>query len=545
MRETQRTIIFVGVALVALVAALMAGPATPKPPKEYDVVGKEFFPAFENPADAKSLEVVSYDKDTAEARVFAVDFKDGSWRIPSRHNYPADGKDRLAKTASSIVGIKREALISRQPSQYGEFDVIDPLSEDTTQLTGRGQRISLKDADGKVLASYVIGKAVPGRNGQFYIRPLDTSDKNVYAAKVNINLSTRFTDWIEPDLLKLDATRLKSVAIDKYTVDEARGRLIGRDTNQLTRATPNDPWVLANLDPATEQLNEPEVRKLVEGLDNMKIVGVRPKPPRLSRDLKFDKGIAIDPATQMDLVSSGFFPAKSDDGGSEIYAKEGDLAAITDQGVVYVLRFGNVFSGTEQEIEFGFANRTDETSKDNAKKDEADGKTDDTKKADPSKSRNRYLFVMAQFNPEALGPKPEPPVEPKPFVMPEGVKPAAEGQAATADGPASASTPANTTMGEAEIAAAREAAAQAQAKFLEATRKYKDDLRDWEDRKLEGERQVKQLNQRFADWYYVISAESFDALQQGRKTLVQPKSAEEATEGRPQIPAPAAPVIPE
>ncbi|MBA4031558.1 MAG: hypothetical protein C0478_11810, partial [Planctomyces sp.] len=63
MRETQRTIIFVGVALVALVAALMAGPATPKPPKEYDVVGKEFFPAFENPADAKSLEVVSYDKD--------------------------------------------------------------------------------------------------------------------------------------------------------------------------------------------------------------------------------------------------------------------------------------------------------------------------------------------------------------------------------------------------------------------------------------------------------------------------------------------------
>lgn len=69
MRETQRTLIFAGVALVALVAALFAGPSTPKPPKDFDSVGKEFFPEFTNASDAKSLEVVSYDKETAEARV--------------------------------------------------------------------------------------------------------------------------------------------------------------------------------------------------------------------------------------------------------------------------------------------------------------------------------------------------------------------------------------------------------------------------------------------------------------------------------------------
>ncbi|ADG68030.1 hypothetical protein Plim_2204 [Planctopirus limnophila DSM 3776] len=537
MRETQRTLIFAGVALVALVAALFAGPSTPKPPKDFDSVGKEFFPEFTNASDAKSLEVVSYDKETAEARVFAVDFKDGVWRIPSRHNYPADGKDRLAKTAVSMSGIKREKLISRQPSQYGDFDVIDPLSEDTTQLTGRGQRITLKDENGKVLASYVIGKAVPGHNGQFYIRPLDSNDKNVYAAKLNINLSTRFADWIEPDLLKLEANNIKTIIIDKYTVDENRGRLMGRETNQLTREKPTDPWVMTGLDPSKEEVNETEMKKLVDGLDNLKIVGVRPKPARLSRDLKFDKGIAIDPATQMDLLSSGFFPVKSEDGTSEIYSKEGDLVSMTDEGVVYVLRFGNVFNGTEEEVEFGFANRDESKDTDTKKVDENsnDPKATQPASTDPSKAKNRYLFVMAQFNPEALGPKPTPPVEPKPFVMPEGVKPA--DSATTADGPASATAPANTTLSADDIAAAQKAAAEAQARFMEETRKYKDELQEWETKKMFGEKQVKQLNQRFADWYYVISSDSFDALQQGRKTLIQPKKAEETT-GQPAAPTP-------
>lgn len=167
----------------------------------------------------------------------------------------------------------------------------------------------------------------------------------------------------------------------------------------------------------------------------------------------------------MDLLSSGFFPVKSEDGASEIYSKEGDLVAMTDEGVVYVLRFGNVFNGTEEEVEFGFANRDESKDTDTKKADEnsQDPKTSQPTSTDPAKAKNRYLFVMAQFNPEALGPKPAPPIEPKPFVMPEGVKPA--DSAATGDGPASGTAPANTTLSADDIAAAQKAAAEAQARF--------------------------------------------------------------------------------
>ena len=42
---------------------------------------------------------------------------------------------------------------------------------------------------------------------------------------------------------------------------------------------------------------------------------------------------------------------------------------------------------------------------------------------------------------------------------------------------------------------------------------------------------MKVLNARFADWYYVISAESFESLRQGRKTLVKPKADEASKTG--------------
>ena len=59
--------------------------------------------------------------------------------------------------------------------------------------------------------------------------------------------------------------------------------------------------------------------------------------------------------------------------------------------------------------------------------------------------------------------------------------------------------------------------------------KYETDLKTFEDKVKEGEKKVKELNARFADWYYVISGDSFENLRQGRKTLVKEKGAASAT----------------
>ncbi len=516
MNEMQRTLTFVGVAVASLVVALFAAPSTPKPPSGFEIVGKEFYEDFKNPEDAKSLQVIAFDSTKAEARLFGVEFKDGLWRIPSRHNYPADGKDRLAKCATSLIGLEREALAGQRPAEHVDFEVIDPLDEKNQSLK-RGQRITLKDAEGKTLADYIIGKQVPNRAGFYYVRRPD--ENATYTAKVELDLSTKFADWIEPDLLKIDDWKLSGIEIDNYSIDYDREVIVSRDKSKLTRKNSSDPWKLEGLDEAAEEVNQDEVRKLVTSLDQMKIVGVRPKPAKLSRDLKLGEGLTIDRVVSADLGSKGFMFARSEEGGSQLVSKEGEVTARTDQGVLYVLHFGEVFSGTEEEIEFGF---TKEASAE-TKTDTADGeKTDGEKTAEEASkeglAKSRYLFVTVQFDDTLI---PNKPVEP---VMPEEPVKPADFPEADLDGAADAQLSENAGP-QADYLRKQAAYESAKAGYQSAKAKYETDLKTFQEKVDAGEKTVKELNARFADWYYAISAGSFENLRQGRQTLVKPKSA--------------------
>ncbi|MDZ4686527.1 MAG: DUF4340 domain-containing protein, partial [Planctomycetaceae bacterium] len=424
-------------------------------------------------------------------------------------NYPADGKDRLAKCAASVIGLKRETLAGQRDAEHPEFDVVDPFDEKSDSLK-RGQRIALKDESGKVLADYIVGKQVPSRSGYFYVRRPD--EKATYIAKISLDLSTKFADWIEPDLLKLDAMKLNSVEIDNYSIDTDKGRILGRDQSNLSRKTSSEPWKLDGLDEATEEVNQDEVRKMVDGLDNLKIVGVRPKPAKLQRDLKLEEGIKLDQATMIDLGMKGFLFARGESGGQQMVSKEGEVVARTDQGVQYQLHFGDVFSGTEEEIEFGFTKPDEPPAEDAEKKPEDDKKSGVLKKS-------RYLFVTVSFSPEGLGEQPTEPTKPEAPEEPTAEKPASR----------AATDPADATVAEnvgpwSEYNAQKSAYDLAAAGFEGAKSKYEADLKAREEKVKAGEKIVKDLNHRFADWYYVISGDSFENLRQGRKTLVKPKS---------------------
>ncbi|NOX53180.1 MAG: DUF4340 domain-containing protein, partial [Planctomycetes bacterium] len=144
MDQKKRTIAFVVVAAISVAIAVASHWATrPRKIAGFEKVGKEFYPDFKDPNEATALRVVIYDEETAAAKPFMVEYKDGAWRIPSHHNYPADAKERLAKTAASLIGIKRAALASRRPSDHERFGVVDPLDETNPTLKGRGHRITL------------------------------------------------------------------------------------------------------------------------------------------------------------------------------------------------------------------------------------------------------------------------------------------------------------------------------------------------------------------------------------------------------------------
>lgn len=522
MNESVRTLIFVGLAMLSLLVASFAGPARPKPPTEYSNIRGEFFPDFKDASAAKSLTLVSYNPDQGEIRVFGVEQgSDQVWRIPTRNNYPVDGKDRLSKTATSVIGIKRETVAGTRKSQHAEFGVLDPNAGKVSDFKGIGNRIILKDGkDGKTLADLIIGKEVKGRSGYYYVR--NPNEDQTYIAKVKIDVSTKFADWIEPDLLKLDATKLQTVVIDKHSIEikNGRGSITGEETNKLTRTSATDKkWKLDGLDDATEEVNEDEVRKLVQALDDLKIVGVRPKSERLKKAFQADKGMTADQRTQMELGDMGFFFVPTQNGrGAQLISQEGDVLATTDQGVVYDLHFGSIFTGTEAEVEAGFIGSDGEPKegepKDGEKKaeDKKDGEPAD--KAEDSKSKkikSRYFFATASFDADAIGPKPTAPVKPEPPTE-DAKKPDDDAADAAAADNAVKEDP-------------KKAYEAALAAYEGQVKKHEADVKTYDDKVAAGKKQVKELNRRFSEWYYVISGDSFEELRQGRKTLVKPKGA--------------------
>lgn len=601
MNESTRTISYVGVAAVSVVLAIFFAPSTPKAPDEFGDVGRPFFADFVA-TDAKSLTVVSFNEDSTRSKVFNVEEKDGKWVIGSHRNYPADGKDRLAKTAASVIGIKKEQFATKDPEQYVAMQVVDPLDEDSKKLKGRGQRVTLKDASGKVLVDYIIGKRVPNRDSYYYIR--NPAEKSVYMAKLNIDLSTKFADWIESDLLQLQGENLSEIVVNKYSIDKKKGKIVGQETNILKRAKPADPWTLDGLDETKEEVNQTEVGTMTTALADLKILGVREKPEGLSADLKSDKGIALDQIAMRDLQSKGFY--FQPDG--QLVCDQGEMIPITDAGVAYTLRFGEVFLGTELEMETGIE-------ADQRKQDEKEGKKE--KAEEKGSTKNRYVFITAHFDPQALGPKPEAPgkaakkpavkkpeteapaeakpadekpteekpkeekpadekpaedkpaeekkaaeekpaeakpeaksdeaakqgdcqdeaekpAEEKPAAeKPAEPKPEAKPEAAETKEPAAEVKPAEVKKEAAPAAAPKGPTPEEQAKadLLAATKKYEDDLKAYNEKVAKGEKKVKELNERFADWYYVISEENFLKLRLSRATLVKEKTKPEPKPG--------------
>lgn len=619
MNETKRTLIYVAVALVSVGAATATYfGSRPRKDVESERIGSEFYPDFKYPTDAQALRVVAYDKDTAAVKEFKVEYKDGKWRIPSHHNYPADGKDRLARTAASVIGTSRTAFVSRSKADQAKFDVIDPEDPDETVLTGRGQKITISKNDGTVLAEYVVGKrkeqSTPGLADVYYVRATKADDPNtIYLANLKIDLSTKFGDWIEPDLLKVDRENLNDIRIDTYTIDEQQSAIIPGEVTELTRKAPSDNWTLVNIKPNEELKNE-AINQLVSNLDGLRLVGVRPKPAGIQPDLSIDPRFARDrqlvALLRSDMANKGFFIGSNRAGGAErVFSKEGELEAGTNEGLRYALHFGQIFTGTEFEIETGLSKDAKKEKGDSKEGDKS--KTTDAKSAAKSKSetdkgkdkeqlkKNRYLMINVVFDPKLVGEPPPKPVEPKrpqglvldqpapksgPSAPASATKPAAgagtakgtnsqpadagktEGKhssvsrfddsrmlaMALPDPPASApkpdakSTPAPAAPGKAALPAkpapstkpnaTKPAAAPAapkpdpKAEYDKAVAQYKQDLEKYEKDKSEyekklkkGQDKVKQLNERFGPWYYVISAESFENLRQERASLVQPK----------------------
>jgi hypothetical protein len=452
MSETRKTIVFLAVAVVLVLATILTVPEQVTPDAFSDL-GEAFFPDFTDPNAARTLEVIEFDEETGSSRPFKVTFKDGRWTIPSHYEYPADGEDRLAQTAAGLIGIKKDDFRTDNVSDFAACGVIDPLDETVVELKGRGKRVTIKGENDVVLADLIIGKSYEDRENFHLVRV--PGQKRVYGSLVDVDISTTFSDWIEADLLKVEKEQIEKVALKDYSVNERTGTIEQRGELFLDKGE-DDTWT-ANDMKDDQEVDRYKMNNFLRALDELVIVGVRPKPAGLTASLQQSSGeVRIGTGDMLSLQSKGFFFSKD----GRLLSNEGELQATTSGGVIYSLRFGEVVFGSGVAVTAG-------TGADNA---------------DQETGENRYLMITTDFDPEMF-PEPE--------------------------------TPANTDFLEKP-----DSMWTAEDHRMKSIQLAHD---EWEKDLVDGRNLTDELNARFARWYYVISAESFEKLALTRDDLLKDK----------------------
>ncbi len=454
MSEIRKTVNFASVAVLLAILALATAPRRATPDALSDL-SEPFFPDFEDPNTAVSLEVIQFDERTASAEPFKVTSQGGKWSIPSHYDYPADGKERLAQTAAGIIQLRKDDFRSDSASDQEICGVVDPLDETAVSLKGRGTRISIKGENDQVLADLIVGKKLADREGFRFVRL--PGQKRIYSARFDVELSTQFQDWIEKDLLLVDKSKIDKIVLKDYSIDERRGRVDMRDTVNLQMK--GGQWE-ADKTPSGQEVDSFKVGELLRALDELEIVGVRPKPAGLSQGLRrlTEEGMQITLADQRDLASKGYYFTRD----GSLLSNEGELQAGTSEGVLYTLRFGEILYGQGEAVSAG---------------------GDSTSDPEAGPGENRYLFITAEY---------------------------------VSDGVAEPARPADTQFEskpqEEWTAADRE------------NKRLKDAHDAWKEKVEEGEMKAVELTDRFANWYYVIPSSAFDKLHLTRNDLLKKKT---------------------
>jgi hypothetical protein len=355
-----------------------------------------------------------------------------------------------------VIGIKKDDFRTDNVADHEACGVIDPLDETTLTLKGRGKRVTLKGQNDKVLADFIVGQQVEGAAGYRFVRVPD--QKRVYAVKMDIDLSTRFSDWIETDLLQVDRQTITKVELHDYSIDENTRALRQRDILTLTRS--DGTWAADKMAP-DQEVDTARMNDLLLALDDLTIVDVRQKPAGLSQSLKKMTGnLTISQADALSLQSKGYYFGSN----GQLLSNEGELNCETRDGVKYILRFGEVVSDSRVDV----------------------GESGSGAEEDGPVGENRYLFITIEFNTK-LFPEPDKPSDLAFQDKEEG----------------------DWTEADLENKRLHDAHAAWQ-KQVDKSRKISNDL-----------------NGRFADWYYVISATSFDKLNLTRADLVTKKETQE------------------
>ena len=548
MNETNKTLFFSGLAAIFVALAYFTSPQPSDDAAKQSRMGQALFATFDS-TEATGIEIVEIDEEELEAKSIEVVKTEKGWfiRRAGRPDYPANADNQVKDVSSILFGLSILDTASEVAGEHKDFGVLDP-SKAQAGDKGVGKMISLKNSSGSNLAQLIIGRAVDGLGNVHYVRK--PGENNVFTAELqNVNdVTTKFVDWVEKDFLDLDKFKIKRVTLDNYEVNLAQGQL-NRSTPPFVLDYENSEWKLSGTALSDkEELNKDRLDEMRDSFDDLEIIDVERKPEILINNLKqgneFFSNLkdAKNQAVVQSLQQKGFYTVAVKNPAGEVFPKvvsnKGEILVGMEDGVEYVLRFGETYRGAENDENatgdsryiYAFAQLNENlidppaletvpepltepvpeanasTPSDSNATDGEKGDKGEKGEATPPKSIGESLPKLDEGNkPPALTP-PGPP----PNFTPPSAPPSSTPELKDAPPLTFAQKKANR---DAEIARIQASNANKQREFREKVKKAQE--------------RVKELNENLAGWYYVISNDVYDKIRLDREDFVKIKVKED------------------
>ncbi|MDO4550067.1 MAG: DUF4340 domain-containing protein [Planctomycetia bacterium] len=480
MNEIKKTLIFVFVALVLVVSAFIVTRPVKQDYTPNVMIGKELFPQLTDALSVNSLQIIRYDKNKGTIIPFEVRQVNHRWILPSHQNYPADAKDQVVRAATSLMGLQVISVVSENVSTHSDFGVLAPDQDALRSgAVGVGERIIMKDEKGNVLMDMIVGKEVDLQQGKRYVRR--TGQDPVYTVELDTKqLSSDFSDWIQRDLMQIQPWDIKALNALDYSLDVSTQQLSWEGIIKLEYDDMSDPaWTLISNEipgpsgemrnrgiPSGKRLDTEKLDDCRNALADMRIVNVVRKPEGLSSQLKITGNYEFNEEDMNSLREKGFYLLSfpTAGGGTE-------MALLSNEGEITV----TTKMGIRYVLRFG----------------NVAGTGDISTESDAPFGLNRYLFIVAELDTDSI---PEPHLHDLPEI-PENVS----------------------DTQRAQLEAQRQAV---QSMNQEETERYETAV-------SEAKTRADLLNERFAQWYYVIPESVYQEIRLSHHSIFTDDTGEE------------------
>lgn len=167
---------------------------------------------------------------------------DGTWRVPSYHDFPAD-----FTKLSALIGSLTDAKLQR---------LVTANAERISRLEFKDTKIELLDAADKAVFSVTLGKNAETGGGRF-VRFGD--EPKAFLANLNAYLDTEPKNWANTELLNL-----KADDIAKIEIPFAEGGPI-----TFTRTKKEDPWT-ADKTPAGQKVKGDRISTVLSSVGTIR-----------------------------------------------------------------------------------------------------------------------------------------------------------------------------------------------------------------------------------------------------------------------------------